>query len=213
MSKKDDTKEPKGQSTAEKDLVNIASTSANPFDLSLLKLSQDFESSGGAVRKLHTTIPVKKPSKQVFFRAFPAPDYQVVVAAVELKEEQDGGVYLVAPSLRDQLLDEIQILRLVTCIDRADNLFFWPLKCPKNGERTNHWHESAERALSYAEKSWVRVKANMIAGHYDVVQPVANFPDPETPELTLQQLIEIAFRGRMIDSAEHPVLKKLRGQE
>ena len=47
------------------------------FDLSKLRLSQNFAKSTG-VKKLVTTIPVRKPNKQDFIRVHPDADYRVV---------------------------------------------------------------------------------------------------------------------------------------
>jgi hypothetical protein len=201
----------KDQTPTTDESPKLASTSSNPFDLGKLKLSQDFDSMGGGVKKLLTTIPVKKPNRQAFIRAF-GPDFQVTTAVVELKGEQDG-TFLVAPELRDELMDEINIVHLVTCVDRAGNYFLWPIKMAKAGERSNPWHESALLALEHAEKRWVRVSANMGAGHYDVFTATSKLSDPVEPDLTLQKMIETAFRGKLIDSADHPVVKKLRGEE
>ena len=36
-------------------------------------------------------------------------------------------------------------------------------------------------------------------------------PDPEWPTLSFQELLRIAFRDRLIDRLDHPVIKRLRG--
>ena len=54
--------------------------------------------------------------------------------------------------------------------------------------------------------------ANMGAGTYDVLEAAAQFPDPVWPEFTLQQLLELAFKNRVIDTMDHPVLRRLRGE-
>ena len=40
----------------------------------------------------------------------------------------------------------------------------------------------------------------------------AQFAEPVWLEATLQQLLEIAFKGRLIDTMDHPVLRRLRGE-
>ena len=35
--------------------------------------------------------------------------------------------------------------------------------------------------------------------------------EPRWPTATFQEIIEIAFAGRLIDSVDHPVVKRLRG--
>ena len=54
--------------------------------------------------------------------------------------------------------------------------------------------------------------ANMPAGTYDVLEAAGQFPEPVWPEVSLQQLLEIAFKGRVIDTMDHPVLRRLRGE-
>ena len=65
--------------------ADVAKPEADPFDLASLRLSQDFASAVG-VKKLVTTIPVKKPSKEWFVRTHPDPDYRLQTAVLELKE-------------------------------------------------------------------------------------------------------------------------------
>ncbi len=54
--------------------------------------------------------------------------------------------------------------------------------------------------------------ANMGAGTYDVLEARGQFPDPVWPEVTLEKLLELAFKDRFIDNLDHPVLKRLRGE-
>jgi hypothetical protein len=58
----------------------------------------------------------------------------------------------------------------------------------------------------------VRVKANMSLGAYEVYEASATIPEPTWPELTYQQMLAIAFKGRLVDNFDHPVLKRLRGE-
>src|SRR5262245_60979963 len=66
--------------------AEVAKLGADPFDLDSLRLTQDFASVAG-VKKLITTIPVKKPSKEWFIRTHPDPGYRLQTAVVELKED------------------------------------------------------------------------------------------------------------------------------
>jgi hypothetical protein len=64
-----------------------------------------------------------------------------------------------------------------------------------------------------AMQRWVRVKANMSLGAYEVYEASANIPEPAWPgDLTFDQMLKIAFKGRLVDSFDHPVLKRLRGE-
>jgi len=73
----------------------------DPFDPANLRLDPEYLKSGG-VKKLLTTVPVRKPNKQDFIRVHPDPDYRLCgVAIIELREDRE--IYLVLPSYAQQL--------------------------------------------------------------------------------------------------------------
>jgi hypothetical protein len=74
------------------------------------------------------------------------------------------------------------------------------------------WWRSLRGAAEVATKSWVRVKANMNLGAYDIFQAENTLSDPEWPELDFWDLIKIAFRDHLIDRIDHPVIDRLRGK-
>jgi hypothetical protein len=45
-----------------------------------------------------------------------------------------------------------------------------------------------------------------------VFKAAADLPAPVWPDHTLQDLIRVAFKERLIDRADHPVLKRLWGE-
>ena len=59
---------------------------------------------------------------------------------------------------------------------------------------------------------WVRVAANMSLGAYEVYEASANLPDPEWPDKSFAELLQVAFRDKHIATLDHPVLKRLRGE-
>ena len=44
------------------------------------------------------------------------------------------------------------------------------------------------------------------------VVDVRSIPDPEWPDLSLGEILKIAFRDYYIDTPDHAVIKRLRGQ-
>jgi len=48
-------------------------------------------------------------------------------------------------------------------------------------------------------------------GIYTHYEPTGELPDAKWPALSFNEIIKLAFRGRMIDSLDHPVLQDLRG--
>ena len=46
---------------------------------------------------------------------------------------------------------------------------------------------------------------------YETFQAENSIPDPQWPEQSLGELIRIAFRDRLINTIDHPAVKRLRG--
>jgi hypothetical protein len=180
----------------------------DPFDLANLRLDQSFVE-GAGVKKLLMTIPVRKPNPQEFVRVHPGPEYRAALAGIELKEDRE--MYLLAPNIARELPGEFVMVMLYTAINRQGVLFFWPVRLPASDGRINEWHRSLAEAAELAMPRWVRVKANMSLGAYEIFEAASTIADPEWPELSFQELLRIAFRDRLIDRLDHPVIKRLRG--
>jgi len=58
---------------------------------------------------------------------------------------------------------------------------------------------------------WVRLKADMSLGAYRITVSETVIAEPVWPEHSYQQLLEIAYRDRMITTIDHPVVRRLRG--
>jgi hypothetical protein len=178
-------------------------------DLSQLRLSQDFASSVG-VKKALLTVPVRKPAKEWFIRCHP--DLRIETCVVELKEDRE--VYLVAPALWPELAAESTFgpRALYAAMNRQAVLFVWPIRLPGPDGKIDDWNRSALEAAAMAETRWVRVLSNMALGAYDVFEATADWPEPEWPDVPFNELLRVAFKGRVIDSLDHPVLRRLRGE-
>lgn len=182
---------------------------ANPYDPASLRLSQNFTESTG-VKKLLTTVPVKKPNKQDFIRVHPDPAFRLETAVLEFKEERE--TYLVAPALWSELPSELTPKVLFVAMNRQKVLFLWPIRLPGEDSRHDEWNASALEAATIAQQHWVRVSSNMSLGAYDISQASGDLLEPEWPDYTLSQILEIAFKGRFIQDLNHPALRRLRGE-
>ena len=60
-------------------------------------------------------------------------------------------------------------------------------------------------------KAWVRIMPNQSLRGYEIFQAEAQLKDPEWPELPFSELLKIAFKGRIIASEDHQIIKRLRG--
>ena len=184
----------------------------DPFDPAALRLdSFDVENLG--VKKVRTTVPVRRPNKHDFTRVHPDPAYSLVPAGIiELKAERE--VYLFTPQMAQEFSAEITLVSLRTAVNRQGVVFLWPLKLPDPQGRQNAWNDSAIEAAALAEKRWVRVTANMGLGAYETFEAINdNLPEPEWPSEPFQEILRIAFRSHIVDRPDHPLLKRLRGEE
>lgn len=181
----------------------------NPFDPRNLRIGQRF-GEGQDVRRVLVSVPVRKPHRQEFFRTHSDPAMTLEVALLEFK--QDRQTFIVLPELAPYLPGEAVPKLLVTTITNHGSLFLWPIRLPDEQGRLDDWNSVALEAAERAKPNWVRLMANMGAGTYDVLEAAAHFPEPAWPDVDLRKLLEIAFKGRVIESLDHSVLRKLRGE-
>jgi hypothetical protein len=182
----------------------------NPFAPENLRIDLSI-AEGVGVKKVVLTIPVRRPNPQDFIRVHKEADFRLAVAIIDLKDDRE--TFLVLPSIARDIPGEYTTVMMYTCINRAGVVFLWPVRLPGTDGRQLEWHRSAAEAAKMAVDSWVRIKANMSLGAYDVFTASSTIPDPTWPsDLTFEQMLRIAFKGRLVDSLNHPVLKRLRGE-
>jgi hypothetical protein len=164
----------------------------DPFDPAALRLDQSF-SEGPAVKKLLTTIPVRKPGAQDFVRVHESEEYRLDTAVIALKDDRE--TYLVSPPLVRELVDECTPVTLFTTISRQGVLTLWPVRLPGADGKDMEWWRSAREAAELAMRSWVRLKANTALGAYEIYTAAGSIPEPEWPQLSFREILKIAFPG------------------
>ena len=187
---------------------NTDTTSPDPFDLKALQLTQDFIGTAG-VKKQLLTIPVRKPNPQDFIRVHPDEQYRANLLTIELKDDRE--VYLVTPTLYAALQGETTCATIFTAINRQGVTFLWAVRIPPADAKDNAWWQSSREGAELAMKGWVRVKANMSLGAYETTAAESLIPEPEWPQQSFQELLRIAFKDRLVDRLDHPLVKRLRG--
>jgi hypothetical protein len=190
-------------------MTNNTNPAPDPFDPAALRLSQSYADTAG-VKKLVTTIPVRKPNPQDFVRVHPDPGYRLTPAAIiELKGERE--TYLVPPAVAQQLTGEFSVVTLYTTINRQGVPHLWPVKLPRADGRQLEWHRSAGEAAERAMERWIRVKSNTDLGAYEISEAVGALSEPEWPDISFPEILKVAFRDRVVDSVNHPLVQRLRG--
>lgn len=188
--------------------ANAAPASPDPFDLSGLRLDQSFVEAAG-VKRLLTTVPIRRPHPQDFVRTHQAPEYRAILAVIELKEDRE--TYLLRPEVARELPGEFVMVRLHTTINRQGVLHLWPVKLPAADGRIIEWHRSAAEAADLAMRRWIRVRANMSLGAYEIYEASSTMAEPEWPDVSFQEMLRVGFRDRLVDTVDHAVIRRLRG--
>ena len=128
---------------------------------------------------------------------------------IDLKDDRED--YLVRPEILPELTGEVVYKTIFTAINRQGVVFLWPVRLPAPDDRKSAWPRSLREAAEMAMKKWLRVRANMSLGAYEMSIAAGEMAEPVWPELSFQELVRIAYRDRMITSLDHPVVKRLRG--
>ena len=179
----------------------------DPFSPEALRVTPDAAAVG--VRPEVLVVPVRKPGKQEWFRVRPGEDWRLAMLVVELREERE--TYAVAPALAEELAAEGRLVQLYTCLSRGGALFLWPVPLPGPDGKRNQWHESAHAIAGRATERWVRAVADQAAGMYQPMVAPAQHAEPTWPDIGFGDALRLAFRDRLIDSVDHPVVRRLRG--
>ena len=81
----------------------------------------------------------------------------------------------------------------------------------------NSWNQSNLDCCLKAGEGWFKVVSLKSEGHDKYQSKPAEdqdaFPEPDWPRQTLDELIEAAFTGKMIETDDHPALLRLRGRK
>lgn len=199
------------QATAPPQKPELPSSKTGKFNLEKFRVDDSNHAEHGGGTKLLTTIPVRRPSKESWFRSHPNPNFRFPARLIELKEQNE--VYLVGRDLWSELSGESTFVTklLIPVKTRQQALLIWPIRLPGADGRLDAWNTSALDAVDIARDKWIRLSPNKSLGAYEVIQG----PEPQAqviwPDQPFEALLAIAFKGKVIESLDHPVIRELRG--
>jgi hypothetical protein len=176
-------------------------------DLSALRLTLDEAGQIGAEEVL-AHVSVRKPTINEFVRVHPAPEMSL---ATSIFVDPEREVYFVAPGARNVLVTGVKAMLLLATVNQRGLFFLWPVALGDGSGRRNAWHETAREAAELAKREWIKLVSDMPGGCYRVYKAKGELPKPVFPEKSLEELLRIGFRGRIIDNESHPVVKQALG--
>jgi hypothetical protein len=179
-------------------------------DIGQLRLPQNFGHTLGVLKVL-INVPVGKPRPEQFFRTHKS--QEMVFPGLLYEDQTNRESYLVMPRYAEFFGRLARPTDLYLAVDTRATPLLIPVSRPGEDGRLNPWHESRGQAVLKSRDFWVRIAANQAAGVYDVFVAAGHLPEPQWPEESLDELIRIAFRGKIVDNPDHPVIQGLQGRQ
>ena len=184
--------------------------SATGFDISSIRLDTDFATRSRLERPL-LSIPIRKPGRNDFVRTHSDPAFSLDVGLIRIGDEQEE-IFIVMGSMLALLEKEIRPSRLFLTCTTTGVIAVWPVNLPRSGGNADGWSPSALQIAEMAKTQWVSCRSNLSLRAYEAVVGVGGPGEPVWPQKSFAELLEIAFRGRIIASTDHPVVRRLSGQ-
>jgi hypothetical protein len=176
-------------------------------DLDRLRIADPALLGGDIEHLVH--IGVRKPKKDGYFRV--CPDPAMTMTALVWVDPDEGDAYFVGPGARELLAESGRIVTLMLCQSRQRATFLWPVNSDTRSGSGRSWAESARAAALIGQHKWVKIKGDRPSGCYQVFEAANQAGEPEWPDVTLNKLLTLGFKDRVIASSDHPVVRRLQG--
>jgi hypothetical protein len=184
---------------------NTNTNTMSVFDnLDTLRIADPAAFSGDVERL--TYLAARKPRRDEYFRSCPNPDLTIVTAV--WTDEESREVYIVLPGAREVMAESGRVVSLILCQNRQGTNFLWPVSADS---RARGWAESARAAAVMAQRRWIKIRGDLAGGAYSVFEAANQNGEPTWPDLSLSDLLKLAFQGRLIDTPDHAVVRRLQG--
>lgn len=156
-------------------------------------------------------VAADKPANNVYFRCRRE---QALDDCTVLRDNEgtSRAYYFVVPGMRmhPKLIPRLRRVTLaLTSIWPGGNVLIWPV--PILGERELPAWKSARAAYELARDRWVQMVWAEDRKDYLIETAEGIDHEPVWPEKTFNELLKLAFDGKIIDSEEHPYVRRLRG--
>lgn len=178
----------------------------DPFDLAAVKKKA---ATPVAVKKTLVVGVQKKIGQNTWFQVCPRPDMHLEGYIMD-PGSVANGLFWVSPHVLQDVDDStIRLYSLHLCISKhGSSLFWWAIGLP--GVRDMEC-DRIRREYATVRGTWMRLEWNEGSRMHDQTLVEAAWPDPNWPDASADELIRIAFRGRVIDTPDHPVVLQMKG--
>lgn len=196
----------------------ISPTMLKPERRHLINYDEILLSSDGLLpmERISSTIPVRKPNKDEFFRTRTDPGWEGNLP-IFIHRGASGGdeTFLVMPEVQMYLQEQklLRRVRMFTLITQGGVLLLMPIPLPELDGTTNSYNDGKLVAVTEGMRRWVRMVANNGTKGYDLHYTESTLPEPVWPALpaTFHDALDIAFKGKIIENMDHKHIMALRG--
>jgi hypothetical protein len=163
-----------------------------------------------------TRVSTNKPKKDVYFRVH-ADYFQDLISIVD-KDGMEATTYVIVGDVLEQAMTEeaitsmLQNRRYYLYVTQVGSYGLWGVTYPMDeGQDINSWTESALTVIHRAQSEWLRHYAKRGDGGYRIILASKDLGEPKWPKESWEEIVELAFKGNIIDDINHPIFEKLRG--
>jgi hypothetical protein len=116
----------------------------------------------------------------------------------------------VLPAVKHLVSSELRPVRLFTVMNKHGEVFLWPVKLPSDDhDRLRRMADSALKGAEQATTLWVKLLWDKHLGAWELYRAKGDLGEPQWPEKSFTELMDIAFRGYLIDRSDHEVIREL----
>lgn len=163
-------------------------------------------------------VPVlTRPEPNTWIRVRAGEEYSAVIdllVATNASNSSDRNpLYVATDSVRPELERFVKPHRVVVGVTYHDKVEFLWVRSVGGGD--NAWNTSVMRAMDRGETHWIALESDRALGEYkiNVAPRSAQWGEPKWVNRTLEDVLGLAFRDRVIDTLDHDVAKRLLGTD
>jgi hypothetical protein len=132
---------------------------------------------------------------------------------IELRDERE--TYLIAKHLEASVPDDPAIKPKMFClaVTMQGKPFLWPVRVPVDDTvQPDKWMVKPLEAIRMAKDQWVRIAWDERMRQHRIFTCDSTV-EPEWPDLSPKQVMTLAFQNFLITTLDHPVLRRLGGEQ
>jgi hypothetical protein len=176
-------------------------------DLASLRKEQKFTIKRKTVL---VNVTVDRPANNVYFRSHQQHELE---GATILQDRDSRSYYFVIPAMRTHHKIAKRMRRVtlgLICTWPGHVPLIWPVPTVDGDREFKAW-KSARKAYELGKELWTQIVWDEENSDYAIEVAEDINADPIWPEKTFEELLKIAFDGKIIDNEDHPYVRRLRG--